>query len=197
MKATSPITVGSPSRAVGRGRLSGRAATSWLYWLIPATFVIHDAEELLTMPGWVSDHKSQLTMLFGRLGLDGLADLMPSTFTRASIAIACVLIIFVVFTAGVVREPQSRMWRYLFGGLLGVFFLHGFTHIGQTVAFGTYTPGVVTAALLVIPVSAFVYRRLLAGGGLDRRHTVIATVVAAALFIPATLTAMLFAAWLD
>jgi hypothetical protein len=148
------------------------------------------------MPGWVAAHHADLVTLFDRLGLGDPGALLPSTYTRAAVAVGCMLLVFLTVTAGVVRWRDSLTWRRLFEGLLGVFFLHGFTHVGHSIAFRDYTPGVISAVLVVIPVSAFVYRRLLARGSIDPREAAVATGVAALLFVPAAIMAMSVAAWL-
>ena len=34
-------------------------------WLFPASFIIHDAEELATMPAWVDENRSTLAAIAG------------------------------------------------------------------------------------------------------------------------------------
>lgn len=44
---------------------------------------------------------------------------------------------------------------------LALFFAHVFTHIGQAVYLGKYTPGVITSIILVFPYCLYAYYRLL------------------------------------
>ena len=168
----------------------------WPYWLVLAAFVVHDAEELATMPGWVADHRTEVEALLARLGAADLAALLPSTYTRAAVAIGCVFVLFAVVTAGAALRRRSRAWRWMFSGLLGAFFLHAFTHVAQSVVLGGYTPGVVTAVAVVVPVSLVVYGRLLAQGDLEGKEAMVAGLVGAALLVPAILLAISIAAWL-
>src|SRR6185295_5238491 len=157
---------------------------------------LHDAEELLTMPGWVARHHVELASILDRLGLGSrLLDALPSTLAKAGVAIACVLAVFLGITAGVSRRPESTLWRNLYAGLLGAFFLHGFTHLFTAFAFGGYTPGVATAPVIVIPVSLWIYRQLLERGALERRRAIVAAAIAFPLFLPGTILALRFAAW--
>lgn len=170
------------------------SASGWVYWMLPAAFVIHDAEELATMPGWLVAHRGRIEALLTALGAGDAVDALPTTFARAAIAIGCMAVVFLVATAGVWSRPASRVWRIAYGGLLGAFFLHAFTHVAQSVAFGGYTPGVVTAVLVVVPASIWVYRALARRGALDPGPSAVASVVALALFVPAALSAFALAA---
>ena len=176
--------------------MSTHAATDngWVYWVLPAAFVVHDAEELATMPGWVGLHHGKIEALLAAFGARDAAALLPTTFARAGIAIGCMMAVFVVVTAGVWLRPASAAWRLAYGGVLGAFFLHAFTHVAQSVAFGGYTPGVATALLVVAPASAFVYRSLARRGALEPRPTLAASLVAFLLFVPAVFLAFSIAA---
>ncbi|MGE8207805.1 HXXEE domain-containing protein [Heyndrickxia sp. NPDC080065] len=45
--------------------------------------------------------------------------------------------------------------------LLAIFFLHAFTHLGQAIYLKSYTPGVMTSIILILPYSFYTYYRLL------------------------------------
>ncbi len=173
----------------------GSATGGRVYWMLPAAFVLHDAEELATMPAWVESHRGRIEALLSSIGAGDVAAALPTTFAQAAIAIGCVMLVFVLVTAGVWSRPASPVWRAAYGGLLGAFFLHAFTHVAQSLVFGGYTPGVVTAVLVVAPVSVYVYRSLTRQGALDRRTTLVASVVAMLLFVPAVRLALSMAAW--
>ena len=168
-----------------------------VYWFLPAAFALHDTEEMLTMPSWVSRHREQVASTLDHLGFGhGLLAALPSTPARAALAIGCVLVLFVGISAGASRHPDSPLWRDLYAGLLGAFFLHGYTHLFTAFAFGGYTPGVATAPVIVIPVSLWIYRQLLTRGALERRRAILAALAGFALFVPGTLLALRFAAWM-
>lgn len=143
-----------------------------IYWLLPLAFVVHDAEELFTMPSWFIAHERPL----------GLA--------HVAVAIALFLVIFLVITAGAWLRPRSFAWRALYGGLLGTFLLHGFIHVGQAIAFASYTPGLVTAVLVVVPASTYLWIVLLRRGAIDLKPSLAMSVLGIALFLPAVLGAL-------
>ena len=167
-----------------------------VYWTLPAALVVHDAEELLTMSAWVSSHRTEVTASLASVGAADLAALLPSTFAQAAIAIGWMVALFTIVTAGVWWRPASSAWRLAYGGLLGAFFLHAFTHVAQSVFFGGYTPGVVTAVVVVAPGSAFIYRTLAHRRALAFWPTALATLIALALFVPGVVLAFSIARWL-
>ena len=167
-----------------------------LYWLLPVTFVVHDAEELFTMPAWVTAHQVELRSALSRIGLDAYAGSLPTTFAQAAVAIALVLVAFLVVTMGVWLRSDSFAWRTLYGGLLGAFLLHTLAHVAQALAFGGYTPGLVTALFVVAPVTIYLGISLLRRGALDLGASAVAGVVGFVLFVPGVLATLRFSRWL-
>jgi len=143
-----------------------------IYWLLPLAFVVHYAEELFTMPSWFIAHER------------------PLGAAHVALAIALFLAVFLVITAGAWLRPRSFVWRALYGGLLGTFLLHGFVHVGQAIAFASYTPGLVTAVLVVIPASAYLWIVLLRRGAIDLKPSLAMSVLGIALFLPAVIGAL-------
>ena len=158
-------------------------------WLLPAAFVLHDAEELFTMPGWFSEHEARIRAALSRWGLEAYAGFLPTTYAQAAIAIGIFFAIFVAVTAGMSLRPASRLWRTLYGGLLGAFLLHVLAHAGQSIAFHGYTPGLVTAFLVVAPASLYIGKTLAGRGALDPNTSAIAAIMAFAAFPFAVLAA--------
>src|SRR3712207_1797721 len=140
---------------------SNRTSLPRVLWLLPAAFVIHDGEELLTMPGWVAGHRPELERLAG-LG-ETAAEMvrsLPTTTAQAAAAIGLIFLLFVLVTAGASLSYRRGPWLYAYACLLGVFSLHVFTHVAQALYFGGYVPGLVGAVAAIIPCALYVYRRL-------------------------------------
>jgi hypothetical protein len=161
-----------------------------LYWLLPLVFVIHDTEELVTMPAWFVNHRSALESL-GESGALGarIAASAPYTTARAAVAIGFVLLVLLIATVGVTRAGGCGPWLYVYSSLLGLLFLHVFTHAAQALLFRSYVPGLYGALFAVLPGSAFIYRRLLAASLLSWRTALVSALVGFALFIPGALAA--------
>ena len=160
-----------------------------LFWLLPLVFVIHDAEELVTMPGWLVEHRAMLDAFAQRGPLAGtVVAAAPTSTARAAVAIGLVLAVLLLATAGA-TFTRSRAWFYAYTSLLGLLFLHVFTHVAQAIYFGSYVPGLLGAVFAVLPGTMFLYRRLFAARLLDGRTAILTALGGFALFVPGVLAA--------
>jgi hypothetical protein len=161
-----------------------------LFWLLPVVFVVHDAEELVTMPAWLASHSTLLNALAAQGNL--LARVVasaPTSTPRAAIAITFVFLLLVVVTSGVVRAKARGPWLYLYCAFLGLLFLHVFTHIAQALLLRAYVPGLLGAIFAVLPGTTFIYRRLFAAELLTRRVAILTALAGFAVFVPGALLA--------
>lgn len=159
-------------------------------WLLPAVFVVHDGEELLTMPGWVASHRRELDE-FARLG-DAAAEIvrsLPTTAAQTAVAVGLILLLFVAVTAGASASRRRGFWLYAYATLLGVLFLHVFTHIAQALLIGGYVPGLFGAVAAVIPGALYIYGRLFRAKLLTVKSAAVTALIGFALFIPGALLA--------
>lgn len=89
----------------------------------------------------------------------------------------------------------------VYATILGGYFLHGFVHLAQPFLLRGYVPGLVTAIVLVIPVSLYLYWRLLAADLIDIRITaatfLIGLVLFAPIFVRASRLSVRVDRWLD
>ncbi len=167
----------------------GRLPPRTVIWLFLAVFVIHDLEEILTVEGWLDAHRAEVMAraggtFFGAV-LSHSLDLSTAQFT---VAVLFEFVILATVTAMAVRSLQPGLWLYGFVALLSGMFLHVFTHLGQALLLGTYTPGVVSAVLVALPYSIFAYRRLFAVGMVSLRLAGLSMLVGAAGLLPMVLT---------
>lgn len=159
-------------------------------WLLPVVFIIHDGEELLTMPGWVVRHQRELDQL-ARIN-ETAADMvrsLPTTTSQVAVAVGFILLLFVAVTVGASISGKRGFWLYAYASLLGVLFLHVFTHIAQAILVGGYAPGVIGAVVAIIPGAIYLYRRLFEAKLLTVRSAVITALIGFALFIPGAMLA--------
>ena len=112
-----------------------------LVWLLPLAFALHELEEWNIVP-WFEAHfvpRTELTALGAR-----------------SLLVAFSLAAF-LYTALTSLLPSTRAWLL---AILPLFVLAGFgnalIHVFWLLRFGAYAPGVVTAALLVAPLTVYV-----------------------------------------
>ena len=77
----------------------------------------------------------------------------------------------------------------LFTTGLAIFFVYVFGHVGQSLFFRAYTPGVITAVLVVLPYSLYGFHRLFAANLIDSNGFTTLVLVGALLFVPLVLAA--------
>lgn len=142
-------------------RTAGRLSLPTLVWLLIPVFVLHDGEEVLTAASWVTEHQGLLagTPFAGYINI-----------TTPQMAAAVFVIFLLVLAAAylglrALRRGELSLW---FGAMLGILFLHSFTHLGQSILTGGYTPGVLTVPILLL-YSLYLYGRLFQAGLLNRR----------------------------
>jgi hypothetical protein len=129
----------------------------WLIWLFPVVFLIHDGEEVWWAEAWVRENAAKLEER-----LAGLPVARPLlTWAKGNSRSRFAFIVFCLAILTVVCAYQASQGEYLlFAGAVAVLFGNVFTHLGQSIAFGGYTPGVVTAVLVALPYSAWTLHAL-------------------------------------
>ncbi|WP_192918446.1 HXXEE domain-containing protein [Salinigranum salinum] len=151
-------------------------------WLLPVSWLTHDLEEIATIEGWSRRWEPRgnddLTPVQRRL-----VGVVASTRRRFTIAVTLVGCVVVGATVAGVSDPTGLGIR-IYTTILGGYFLHAFVHVGQSVVFRGYTPGLVTAGLVVIPVSLSLYWRLLSVQFVDAGTVVATGLLGLVLFVP-------------
>jgi Protein of unknown function with HXXEE motif len=122
-----------------------RAATLGLF----AAWVVHDLEELLTMATWTRHMARRLPWV------------RPMSQARVNIGI---ILMGVVVVAGAVAGARSSGRSGFYQAALTGFGWHALGHLLSAVALHEYTPGLVTAPLLVAPFSLWAWGRLARAG---------------------------------
>jgi hypothetical protein len=130
---------------------------STLLWLFPAVFMVHDLEEIITVESCMKRIASLQLRRVPKL----LAPMVTrlTGITTAQFA-AAVLLEFIVFLPITYVAAEKGIY-YLFLSCNTIMFLHVFTHLGQSILLGRYTPGVITSVLVITPYSLVLFYRLL------------------------------------
>lgn len=121
-----------------------------LQWLFPIAVTLHNGEEAIWMPGWTARHSSQLPV-----------------HPPAAAEIRLVLLVLTALAFGITalsakKGPQS-VWAYLaFGSIVAMWVNVLVPHLPASVIFFSYTPGVVTALLINLPVMSYLAVRAMA-----------------------------------
>lgn len=103
-------------------------------WGLLAAWVAHDVEELATMSAWTKKHRF-------------VPDTSPA---QAAVAIGAM---GVVITAASWQGARTGGRSGFFQSALIGFGLHSITHVAASAALREYTPGVLTAPIIVAPFS--------------------------------------------
>jgi len=110
-----------------------------MQWLFPVAVCLHSAEEARQMPIWESAHRSQLSFHPGA--------------TKIWLGLAVLTLAAFVITYLSVRSGKQSVWAYLLVGYAAAMLANVLVpHIPASLVFGGYTPGVVTAVLINLPV---------------------------------------------
>lgn len=129
-------------------------------WGLFVAWAVHDAEELVTMPGWVGRSRQRLTTRLPWVPAR-VWDRLDVSRTHATVAIGLMGgVLAAASFAGARTGGRSGLYQAVLTG----FGWHSLTHVAQAVATGGYAPGVVTAPTVVAPFSLWARRKLRAAG---------------------------------
>ncbi|MFC5452923.1 HXXEE domain-containing protein [Paenibacillus aestuarii] len=136
---------------------------STLIWLFPATFMLHDFEEIIFVEAWFKKYGSHVAARVPFRMQKVFADMALVTSARFAIP---VLLQFVVYIGASYLAAEKQIVGPFVGFNL-LLFLHIFTHVGQSLLFRVYALGTLTAVLITLPYSLYVGYRLLLEGIID------------------------------
>ena len=123
-------------------------------WLVPIFFAFHNMEEAPFMERW----SKQLPM-----------KIHPTVSTRQFVIAVTFLTLagFVITYLGVeVLGNQTGYWMVL--AIQAILFFNAFIpHIATTIRFQLYSPGVITATLITLPFSVYLFQRAIVEHILD------------------------------
>lgn len=144
-----------------------------LLWLFPIVFMFHDFEEIVTVENWVKANREKVLARAPAAVQNFLSDSLKMNTLHFSKDVLW------VYTAVVVSTVLAVFFSfyYLFLMFLFLFFIHGFTHLGQAALLWSYTPGVITTPLLVLPYSLYAYYRLLGEGAISSGDIIISSLL--------------------
>lgn len=133
-----------------------------LIWLFPIMFVFHDLEEIIMLERWLNKNSDKVYNKLPKKIADRVINHFSMSTAQFSVA---VLIIFLFVSSSTYLANQYMNSGplgniYLFTIMITIFFLHTFTHIGQSIILKSITPGVITSIFIVLPYSVILFRAL-------------------------------------
>lgn len=117
-----------------------------LLWLLPAAFVLHDAEELFFLPGWLHRNRDFLSRRFPVLS----RRILPYFDTLTPVKFAVMAAEELMLLSAVVLYARFAHDYYPWLALFLAFGVHLLVHVVQWVAVGRYLPAVGTSLTCLV-----------------------------------------------
>lgn len=162
-----------------------------IIWMFPVIFMFHGLEEIITIESFITKYKNKIRETFlVKLTLT-IKKKLGAKSAQLSISIAWILLFISIITFMTASLLPIGANFLLFTAALNLFFLQAFSHIGQTIIFRSFTPGVITALFIVIPYSFLTYYHLFEWGFIDG-HLLFKSIPISILLVPIFLFGNLF-----
>jgi hypothetical protein len=130
-----------------------------IYWLIPAQFLAHFADEaMFGLPGWCTKHFAPL----------------PADFWYGAMSVVAVATIVLGWAGS--RRSAGPGIRLLCAGVQMLFFANALFHLITTFVFGEYSPGTASGLVLMTPISFLLWKAVRRQPGVGNVHFVTALV---------------------
>jgi len=169
---------------MNRGEITLKRKLTNFIWISPFIFLIHDTEEIITVESWVKNHQEVINEY---PFFKSLLTYASYTTLHFAITVAFIFTMLIVITRFASKSPDGWGMKCFIAAIY-ILFINVFTHVGQTILLGTYTPGVVTAVLIVLPFTTIVLRNLKRMNILSEKvkfhSTVLAVLFAPVIFAP-------------
>lgn len=125
-------------------------------WGLLAAWALHDVEELVTMAGWVRKRRAKLEQRFPAVP-PKVWDRLDVSQPHVNVSLGLMAgVMTAASAAGAISGGRNGFYQATLAG----FGVHGAIHLLQAAAVRGYTPGVITAPIVVIPFSVWAWRQL-------------------------------------
>jgi len=155
-----------------------------LIWLFPIAFILHDFEELILFEPWLKKNAGLIMeRIRGRVPAfveRQISIITQKTTTQFAMPI---YLIFILTCISSLLAAEYGSYAF-FLAASGLFFLHGFMHIGQALLLRKYIPAVITSVLVVIPYGIVLFWNLLDAGIVKMPELLVFFVIAIVVGIP-------------
>jgi Sec-independent protein secretion pathway component TatC len=135
-----------------------------LIWLAPFLFALHNLEEAPQMERWSE-----------KVRLGWISPVNTRQFVIAVTALTAGVLLPAVFAA---LNPQQKIAVYLLVEVQAILLVNALTHIGATLRFRSYSPGLVTAIMINLPFAVYFLYRAIEEGLLAPNQLVILVLAA-------------------
>jgi len=118
--------------------------------------LIHDLEEVFWTQPWIEKNR----FLFEGTMVERLIQAMGYRPVEFGLVVILLTILYGIISYFATRQINAGMSMNLYVSTILILFVNVFTHAGQRLLWGMYTPGVVTALLVVLPYTVIAFRTL-------------------------------------
>lgn len=154
--------------------------TNTLLWLFPIAFMFHDFEEIIFWELWLKKHGNEIKRRVPVFLAKRVSAIIGKSTAQAAVPI-CLIFSTTVLATFLATEYRQYGFFLLASGM---FFLHGFMHVGQAIVLRRFVPAVITSTLIVIPYGLLLYWRLVGEGIVDLSRLLIYFLLAVMLIVP-------------
>jgi hypothetical protein len=142
-------------------------------WAFPIAFLIHDLEEILTMERFARKNRDRFPKF-----MRNIATINTTQFT-IGVGVLFVLTLLAAYLA--TRSPRETDILTI---ALAIFLIHVVGHIAFPLFFRKYTPGLITAVIIVLPYSLYAFYRLFSANLIGGENLNISILLGALLLVP-------------
>lgn len=163
----------------GRLEDNGTKSLRTLLWCIPFFTAVHNAEEALTMPSWIELHLVLLRSKFF------FFHYLTFSTEQLYISLLLVTIVPLIITAFALKRELTKNSVMLLLTLQSVIGWNAVVpHAAGTVLLGMYNPGLVTAVVINIPFTVFLFRETLNAKVINPKELKRVVMIGAAVYLP-------------
>jgi len=119
----------------------------WIYLII--AWSIHNLEEALTMSKWYEANYTKLPII-EFIQISTIQQIFPLALIIAT------LLLFIIPIFAIYKKWDNR----ILGIVLGIFLVNAIQHILITIIFWGYSPGIISALIINLPLSIFMIQQL-------------------------------------
>jgi hypothetical protein len=121
-------------------------------WGLPFVFLLHNIEEAIWMYGFLPVDPARLPLV--------LRPYAPNISYRSFLLVLAIVTALPFGVASAASLDRDRGWgTYVLLAFAAAFLLNVLSHVGSALLFRGYTPGLVTALLLNLPVTVYTLHR--------------------------------------
>ena len=136
----------------GRGIMN---TMSFIVWMQPVIFMIHDFEEIIMAEAWTKRYRKEIDAAWPKRQPFGINYIRYFQTPTLSVGVG---VEFLIFTGISLLSAAVQNYFVWFGVFLGITLHLVFVHLLLPVKFKHYVPGVITSAVLIVPSVWLLFR---------------------------------------